>query len=144
MILDQRRDFVREVLDILSRRDHRPALYHCSAGKDRTGIGAALLLTALGVPRETVVADYALSEVYVDYMEAFAGDEAAANEDSPYAFLAKLPPELVAPLMRSDPFYIETALADIEEEYGSVMAFLKEEVDVTDEELASIRSQLLQ
>ena len=133
----------REMFDRLAEGEI-PLAFNCSAGKDRTGIGAALLLTALGVPRETVVADYALSEVYVDYMEAFAGDEAAANEDSPYAFLAKLPPELVAPLMRSDPFYIETALADIEEEYGSVMAFLKEEVDVTDEELASIRSQLLQ
>ena len=35
-----------------------PLLFHCSAGKDRTGFGAALLLTALGVPRETVLADY--------------------------------------------------------------------------------------
>ncbi len=35
-----------------------PLLFHCSAGKDRTGFGAALLLTALGVPRETVMADY--------------------------------------------------------------------------------------
>ncbi len=35
-----------------------PLLFHCSAGKDRTGFGAALLLTALGVPREAVMADY--------------------------------------------------------------------------------------
>jgi protein-tyrosine phosphatase len=35
-----------------------PLLFHCSAGKDRTGFGAALLLTTLGVPREAVVADY--------------------------------------------------------------------------------------
>ncbi|GGG21181.1 protein-tyrosine-phosphatase [Caldovatus sediminis] len=35
-----------------------PLLFHCSAGKDRTGFGAALVLTALGVPRETVIADY--------------------------------------------------------------------------------------
>ena len=35
-----------------------PLLFHCSAGKDRTGFGAALLLTALGVPREVVMADY--------------------------------------------------------------------------------------
>lgn len=133
----------REMFDRLAAGEV-PLAFNCSAGKDRTGIGAALLLSALGVPRDTVIADYALSEVYVDYMEAFAGDDAELDEDSPYAFLAKLPPELIAPLMRSDPFYIETALADIEGEYGSVMAFLKEEVDVTDEELASIRSQLLQ
>ena len=33
-------------------------LFHCSAGKDRTGVGAALVLTALGATRQTVVADY--------------------------------------------------------------------------------------
>lgn len=132
----------REMFDQLAAGDI-PLAFNCSAGKDRTGIAAALLLTALGVPRETVVADYALSETYVDYMEEFAGDEAALDEDSPYAFLAQLPPEMVAPLMRSDPVYIETAFADLEEEYGSVMAFLKEEIDVTEEELATIRSQLL-
>mgnify|MGYP001357737162 CR=1 FL=1 len=133
----------REMFDRLAGGDI-PLAFNCSAGKDRTGIGAALILTALGVPRETVVADYALSETYVDYMKEFAGaSEEAIPEDSPYAFLAKLPPEMVMPLMRSDPLYIETALADIEEEYGSVMAFLQEEIDVTDEELASIRAQLL-
>lgn len=132
----------REMFDRLAGGEI-PLAFNCSAGKDRTGIGAALILTALGVPRGTVVADYALSETYVDYMKEFAGDGQAIPEDSPYAFLAKLPPEMVAPLMRSDPLYIETALADIEAEYGSVMTFLEEEVDVTEDELASIRAALL-
>ena len=43
-----------------------PLAFNCSAGKDRAGISAALLLSALGVPRATVVADYALSEQLVD------------------------------------------------------------------------------
>ncbi|WP_300381178.1 tyrosine-protein phosphatase [Henriciella sp.] len=132
----------REMFDRLAAGEI-PLAFNCSAGKDRTGVGAALLLTALGVPRETVVADYALSETYVDYMEEFTGNEDAIDEDSPYAFLAKLPPEMVAPLMRSNPLYIETALADLEAEYGSVMTFLRQEVDVTEEELEAIRSQLL-
>lgn len=132
----------REMFDRLAAGEI-PLAFNCSAGKDRTGIGAALLLTALGVPRDTVVADYALSEVYVDYMEEFAGAEQEIPEDSPYAFLAQLPPEMVAPLMRSDPLYIETALADIEETHGSVMAFLQDEIDVTNDELESIREALL-
>ena len=41
-----------------------PLLYHCSAGKDRTGVGTAILLTILGVPRETVVNDFLLSNTY--------------------------------------------------------------------------------
>jgi protein-tyrosine phosphatase len=48
----------RALFDLMSQEGRLPLLFHCSAGKDRTGFGAALLLTALGVPRETVVADY--------------------------------------------------------------------------------------
>ena len=43
-----------------------PALVHCSAGKDRTGIVVALVLAALGVPDEVIAADYALSARYLD------------------------------------------------------------------------------
>jgi protein-tyrosine phosphatase len=48
----------RALFDLLLREERLPLLFHCSAGKDRTGFGAALLLTALGVPREAVIADY--------------------------------------------------------------------------------------
>jgi len=48
----------RALFGLLLREERLPLLFHCSAGKDRTGFGAALLLTALGVPRETVLADY--------------------------------------------------------------------------------------
>jgi protein-tyrosine phosphatase len=48
-------------LDALAAPDARPAVFHCTAGKDRTGLLAALVLSLLGVPEETVVADYALS-----------------------------------------------------------------------------------
>ena len=122
-----------------------PLAFNCSAGKDRAGISAALLLTALGVPRDTVVADYALSEQFVDYVEAFRGgaDEESA-ETGAYAFLSKLPLEILTPLMRSDPRYLETALAWMDEEYGSVMNFIREELDVTRAELSAIRAQLLE
>jgi protein-tyrosine phosphatase len=122
-----------------------PLAFNCSAGKDRAGTGAALLLTALGVPRETVVADYALSETYVDYMAEFTGSaEDPISADSPYAYLAKMPPELLAPLMRSDPRYIETTFQTLEAEYGSVMNFIETELGVTEAELQSIRSTLLE
>ena len=59
-------------------RDHVPLIFHCHSGKDRTGVAAMLILLALRVPRETVLADYLLSNVYV------ADDirnELAANSD---------------------------------------------------------------
>ena len=143
-IAEEQTPAYREMFDRLAAGDV-PLAFNCSAGKDRTGIGAALLLAALGVPRETVVQDYALSEKVVDYMADYrkSAEDDAPAEDSPYAYLAQLPPELLAPLMRSDPKYIEAAFTSIEGQYGSVMTFLHDEVDVTDEELASIRERLL-
>ncbi|MEO1187440.1 MAG: tyrosine-protein phosphatase [Pseudomonadota bacterium] len=125
-----------------------PLAFNCSAGKDRAGTAAALLLTALGVPRETVVYDYSLSDDYVDYMAEFLNDEAraeaAADPDNPYAFLFQLPPEKVAPLLASHPMYIEATFDALDEEYGSVMRFIQTELEVTDAELAAIRTSLLE
>ena len=125
-----------------------PLAFNCSAGKDRAGTAAALLLTALGVPREIVVEDYSLSDDYVDYMAEFLNDEARteamADPDNPYAFLFQLPPEKIAPLLASPPMYIEATFDALDEEYGSVMSFIQSELDVTDTELASIRSALLE
>lgn len=130
---------------------HAPLAFNCSAGKDRTGVGAALILTVLGVPRDMIVHDYQLSDDYVDYMAIFASDEArqkakeeAEKTGSPYAFLFSLPKEILEPIMATYPEYIETFFADIEAEYGDVMTFLKQKVELTDEEIAQIRQQYLE
>ncbi len=98
------------------------------------------------MPRATVVADYALSEQLVDYVSEFRGDPAKepAEEGGAYAFLASLPLELLTPLMRSDPRYIESVLSWMDEEYGSVMNFISKELEVTDAELFAIRAALLE
>lgn len=50
------------VLDLLSQPDSQPAVFHCAAGKDRTGLVAMLLLGLLGVAAEVIAADYALTD----------------------------------------------------------------------------------
>jgi protein-tyrosine phosphatase len=52
----------RRLFALLLEEERRPLLFHCSAGKDRTGIGAALILTVLGADRATVVADYVATD----------------------------------------------------------------------------------
>ena len=116
-----------------------PLAFNCSAGKDRAGMGAALLLTLLDVPRETVIADYALSDDVVDY-RAEMKESAAANSD--YAALAQLPWETIEPLMASDPTYIESAFAALEERHGSVDAFIEQELGVTPQMKEKIVAQL--
>jgi protein-tyrosine phosphatase len=58
--LDLCQGMIREILETLSAGPHA-ALFHCAAGKDRTGVVAALLLGLAGVPEETIVADYSLT-----------------------------------------------------------------------------------
>jgi len=55
-------DAYRRLFALLIEEERRPLLFHCSAGKDRTGIGAALILTVLGADRGTVMADYAATD----------------------------------------------------------------------------------
>jgi protein-tyrosine phosphatase len=142
--LDQRESYKEMFSSLLS--EPTPLLFNCSAGKDRTGVAAALILEALDVPRDAIINDYSLSDDYVDYLGAFLGetdsDEGVAT--NPYAFMAEMPRELLEPLMASHPIYIETALKEIETHYGSVLEFIRSELEVSNEELMQLRNTLLE
>lgn len=85
--------------------DDAPLVFHCTAGKDRTGVAAALLLLALGVPREVVEQDYLLTnKVY----------RRPASAGSP------LPDDVLAVLWSVQPRFLDAALASIEQEHGGV------------------------
>jgi protein-tyrosine phosphatase len=60
-MLDEASVQIAGALEVLAAPEAHPAVFHCTAGKDRTGLLAALVLSLVGVPEETVVADYALS-----------------------------------------------------------------------------------
>jgi len=125
--------------------DQTPLTFHCSAGKDRTGVGAALVLAALGVPESSIVEDYVLSDKIVDYRKEMNLDaKAAPSGEDPYAFLRTLPPEVVDPLLKSDAAYIQAALDEAKTRHGSVIGFIKAEYNVSDEEIEAIRRNLLQ
>jgi protein-tyrosine phosphatase len=64
-ILDHRSAQVIKTLDTIASSEMLPALVHCAAGKDRTGIITALVLGLVGVPEETIVKDYALTAFYL-------------------------------------------------------------------------------
>lgn len=121
-----------------------PLAFNCSAGKDRTGVAAALILSLLDVDRETIVADYALSDDYVDYMAEMQTPQATETaEDDPMHAFTQLPPEVVAPFMASHPDYIRAMFDQIETDHGDVQTYLREVVGVTDAEREAIRNALL-
>ena len=105
-----------------------PVVVHCAAGKDRTGITVALLLSLAGVPRDVVVADYAHSEVALGYA----------------ALLEILDEEhraLVREYARSAPETI-TAFLDRIDEHGGARRYLGERCGLSDDELDAVRRRL--
>jgi protein-tyrosine phosphatase len=60
-MVDQAQDKIRAALVVLSSSDSYPALFHCAAGKDRTGVLGSVVLGLLGVSEEDIVADYMLT-----------------------------------------------------------------------------------
>ncbi len=115
-----------------------PMLVHCTAGKDRTGVASALILTALGVPRSIVVSDYAMSE---KYQQSTMRQQAAKADDPAMASLAKMPPEVLQVLMRTEPAYIEATLDALAAEYGSVEGYLDKELGVSAADIAALRKR---
>jgi protein-tyrosine phosphatase len=115
-----------------------PLVVNCTAGKDRTGIASALVLTALGVPYETVRQDFLLSNGApgMDTLQsALAGSRASP--------LAKLPPEVVAPLIGVEGVYLDNAFDQIRKDYGSVEGFLDTELGVGAREIAVLKQRML-
>lgn len=110
-------------------------LLHCSAGKDRTGIGAALLLTALGVDRETVFHDYTVSE-------RILGDSLMEDRDGDSP-IASLPEPAIDALMGTRRGYLEAAFAEMREESGSVNAYIREELGMSEQDIQRLRDRYL-
>lgn len=115
-----------------------PLAFNCSAGKDRTGVASALLLTILGVPRETVIEDYLLSNKY------FKPDTAAADPNDPQvAFFRRMPAEVQQALMGVDRSYIEAAFATVEAYPGGAEAYYREKLGLDATSIAALRDKLL-
>lgn len=130
----------RDMFDLLVDTDNRPVVIHCTSGKDRTGIGTVLILSALGVPRDTIITDFLLTNETID-LERTALNVAAQfsrNRETP------LDAEDLKPLIGVELGYIEAYFTIVEEEYGSVDNYLRHGLDLTAEEQASLKTQLLQ
>ena len=125
--------------------DDKPVLFHCSAGKDRTGVAAALILTALGVDRETVIADYELSEQYLDPGEFFDKLENPTSEQQAMAaFYERMPESMKGIILRTRGPYLEAVFATMESQSGSVLGYIQKELLVSDEQLAILRAYYLE
>lgn len=113
-------------------------IFHCTAGKDRTGLLAALLLSVAGVDRQTILYDYALSNVgYESNYQAFL--EKTASKLTRFG----IPPEELKVLFAVDPSWLTNTLDVIDNQYGNMETFLVKQAGVGKESQLKIRSALL-
>lgn len=123
-------------------QDRLPLLYHCGSGKDRTGVFSAFLLLMLGVPEKTVVADYELSNTFLQVPPPGSAHPAASSAAP--AKHGQLTEEQWRVLMVSDPAYLQNLLRHIEARYGSFDNYRRAVLDVSDAKVERLRALLLQ
>ena len=116
-----------------------PLVYHCSAGKDRTGVASALILTVLGVSRETATEDYLLSNLYFKPQMPKPG----AKPDPQMAFFMKLPPEVTKAMMGVDAQYLNAAFNAIDQREGGMARYVREDLGLSDADIAILKTRLL-
>lgn len=116
--------------------DDRAMIWHCAGGKDRTGVVSAVFLSALGVPRQAIIDDYLLTNDYrqefdrhelAEMSKAFRGDKQAIK-----GFLA---------IQQARASYIEAALDEIEQRYGSMSNYLTQAVKLSPEDIKNLRER---
>jgi protein-tyrosine phosphatase len=135
-MVEKRAEVLARILTYFADRRNLPAVYHCNAGKDRTGIVTALVLSLLGVSDETIVADYSLSNLgYEHYFGEFVEERRhaplrVADEEFQGLFLAQ-------------PTWMQDLLGHLRETYGSVEAYLVEKGKMTPGVIEQIRANLL-
>jgi protein-tyrosine phosphatase len=119
-------------------------LVHCSAGKDRTGVAIALILTALGVEKTSVLEDY-LSTSNPLQLEQFVvkhRGQLTARGDLTHPILS-MPEEARRALLVADPDYLDAAFAKLERQWGSVDNYLEQCVGLQPRVLSRVREIML-
>ncbi len=134
-------DEIRGVFDVLlAQPDDTAVLYHCSGGKDRTGVVTALLLSALGVPRDQIEADFLFTNISVDADQTAAEVAAQINADQGTQMTAAD----VWPSVGVRPEYLARFYDSVTAEYGSIDNYLREGLGLSDEDIAQLRAKYLQ
>jgi protein-tyrosine phosphatase len=124
-----------ELFSALAEPDGLPAVFHCHAGKDRTGLVAALLLEVLGVERESILDDYELTGRY----------RLRAQQDESFERMlnAGLAPEAAAGVLTAPRWAMAAALDHLDREYRTAESYLTGPAAMTMPALQRLKDQLL-
>ena len=134
-MLDRRGRKFGEVLRVMAQPGALPAMYHCMAGQDRTGLISALLLGLVGVPEETIAADYTLTAEYRNYAYLDSNPEPLGVGPADFTVegyrAQSCPPEVMLDTLRY-----------LDERYGGIEAYVRS-TGVTDNDIDTLRAALV-
>jgi protein-tyrosine phosphatase len=118
----------------LADPSNRPLVFHCTGGKDRAGVAAALILLALGVPAETVIRDHGLSNIYIAVvLERIYNEIRAMGVD----------PEQISAYFTAPRNAIVAVLNRLENAYGSATNYLVDKAGIEKNLLTRLKEDLL-
>jgi protein-tyrosine phosphatase len=145
LLLDEGKDQYAALLRQAADPDNRPLVFHCSHGVHRTGTATAILMSALGVPWETIREDYLLTNEY-------RAEEVKATLDKIRRMVAEkrgvAPEETdmtnVEAFYILEGSYIDGALEQAVAEYGSMDAYIREGLGISEDEIEMLKTQLLE
>lgn len=141
------------LLRLINQRS--PLLFHCAAGKDRTGVAAALILSLLGVSYDDIVEDYLVSQAQVAHLlenwvaggaanrHNGKGEDTKNNDDDFQKRLAQYPRDLVQPVFDADLAYITTLLEYVDSTYSGFETYAIDVLQLEPEQLGKLRDNLL-
>lgn len=130
-------DRFRRILELIARPDALPLLIHCAGGRDRTGVTAALVLLALGVRREHIAEDFALSSQLL----ALGAPQAAF--DRMFSKITDIPRDDIVRAMATRAETMDALLARVRDYYGSTAGLFRM-LDVPEALCATLRAHLLE
>lgn len=113
---------------------HRPVLFHCTTGKDRTGWGSAALLTFLGVSSDDVMSEYLLTNTEIMPFTQPMYDTFAAHGGDP---------TLLRPALGVAKEYLETAFEEMHSKFGSIEDYFAKGLGLSDDTLDALRSAMI-
>jgi protein-tyrosine phosphatase len=140
LVIDEAQSQYAELFKLLSDADNLPLLFNCTHGKDRTGIAAVLILLAIGVSEDDARADYLLSNVYREAennAQLHALREAV--KDKPNIDIRKIE---AAFTLQSHHF--DVILETIRQRYGSLEDYLRVTLGISEQQLTTVRENLVE
>ncbi len=133
ILADQNREQLAHIFELMLDSDNYPILFNCTLGKDRTGMLAALLLTALDVPKEVIYSDYMLSNEFID-LSHFAH---LASKLSTHA------QESITVIVSADDDYLDLSFWKMKKDFGSVDKYLSKGLQLDAKKRKQLKDILL-